>query len=211
MNKSLLRIIKIFAGVSVILILSVSTFLAFKAKNIYDEVWSKESFSPMKWDEFSKDFKIVAESELDQRNISILFARETMSKYNKNRKVNQLDNHVLGFIVYIYSRLFVSNEKAFSRILANAYLGSGIYGFSYASNYYLGKSIKEVSLSDSALLFAVWTAPGRYNPFLNLTFAYEGRNRILLELADRDKSLESRVRQAINAPISVSSKKPEVK
>ncbi|MDO5332190.1 MAG: penicillin-binding transpeptidase domain-containing protein, partial [Bacillota bacterium] len=54
-----------------------------------------------------------------------------------------------------------------------------IRGVQKASEYYFGKPVNELSLSESALLAGVINAPNLYNPYNNLDYAQQRRDEVL--------------------------------
>ncbi len=55
--------------------------------------------------------------------------------------------------------------------LNRVYLGHGAYGMEMASRVYFGKSVKEVTVPEAALLAGLIKAPATYSPYNNLTKA----------------------------------------
>ncbi len=58
--------------------------------------------------------------------------------------------------------------------LDRSYLGGGTYGVEAASQYYFGKSVRQINLAEAALLAGLFKAPGKYAPHLDIQVA---RNR----------------------------------
>lgn len=98
--------------------------------------------------------------------------------------------------------LFLSNEKTFTRkikelivavriektipkskilemYLNNVYLGSGAYGVEGASQIYFNKHLKDLTLSECALLAGLPQAPSVYSPFHDKDLAIKRRNQVL--------------------------------
>lgn len=98
--------------------------------------------------------------------------------------------------------LFLSNEKTFTRkikeliiaariektipkskilemYLNTVYLGSGAYGVEGASQIYFNKHLKDLTLSECALLAGLPQAPSVYSPFNDKDLAVERRNQVL--------------------------------
>ncbi len=85
--------------------------------------------------------------------------------------------------------------------LNNIYLGSGAYGINEASQVYFGKLIKELNLTEIALLAGLAPAPSIYSPFNNYNLAIKNRDRILLSMysdgyiskKDLDKAMREKI------------------
>ncbi len=60
-----------------------------------------------------------------------------------------------------------------------AYLGSGAYGVEQASKIYFGKSAKDMSLTEVALIAGLFQAPGGYDPYIYPENAEARRNQVL--------------------------------
>ncbi len=64
------------------------------------------------------------------------------------------------------------------------FLGGGAYGFEAASNFYFSKPVKDLSLSQYALLAAIPKAPSQYSPVLHPKAARERRNLVLQSMVE---------------------------
>src|SRR6202158_3934557 len=70
------------------------------------------------------------------------------------------------------------------------HLGHGTYGVEAASRLYFGKSAKNVSLEEAALLAGILQSPARQSPFVNLDAAMRRRNYALQRMADEGYILQ---------------------
>ena len=59
-----------------------------------------------------------------------------------------------------------SKERILELYLNQIYLGQGTYGIAAASLEYFDKSVKDLKLSESALLAALPKAPSKYDPYV---------------------------------------------
>ncbi|HEX2052096.1 MAG TPA: PBP1A family penicillin-binding protein [Actinomycetota bacterium] len=73
----------------------------------------------------------------------------------------------------------VSKEKILERYLNTVYFGAGAYGVEAAANTFFGKSAKDLTLSESALLVGLIPAPNRYSPYQNPSRAEDRRLEVL--------------------------------
>ena len=76
----------------------------------------------------------------------------------------------------------VSKEDIFVAYLNKLYFGGtyqNIRGVQKASEYYFGKPVNELTLSESALLAGVVNAPNLYNPYNNMELAQQRRDEVL--------------------------------
>lgn len=74
-----------------------------------------------------------------------------------------------------------SKDEILTLYLNRIYLGSGAYGVDAAAREYFDKSIREVTLSEAAMLAALTRAPSRYSPDVNLKLAQQ-RAALVLDL-----------------------------
>ena len=75
-----------------------------------------------------------------------------------------------------------TNKKRIFELYLNKlnFGGSGnIRGVQKAAEYYFGKDVSELNLSESALLAGIINRPNAYNPFKNLDYATDRRNTVL--------------------------------
>src|SRR6266436_9909171 len=81
--------------------------------------------------------------------------------------------------------LAVQIERRFTKpqiftLYANQiYLGHGVYGFATGAEYYFGKSVKDLTLAEAALLAALPKAPNNYSPINNPERALRRRNLVI--------------------------------
>ncbi|MCL2043189.1 MAG: PBP1A family penicillin-binding protein [Treponema sp.] len=59
------------------------------------------------------------------------------------------------------------------------YMGPGVYGVEAASKYFFGKSAKDISIAEAALLVVQLSSPARYNPLENPNVAMNRQRSVL--------------------------------
>jgi penicillin-binding protein 1A len=96
-----------------------------------------------------------------------LSPRKTIS-----RKVNE------ALVAFEIERRY-SKEQILTMYANEIYLGHGNYGFEAASRYYFGKSLKNVSLAEAALLAGIVQRPEDQSPFRNAALARNRRSTAL--------------------------------
>jgi len=77
--------------------------------------------------------------------------------------------------------------------LDRAYLGGGTFGVDAAAQYYFNKSVREVTLSEAAMLAGLFKAPSRFAPHVNLPAARARANVVLDNLVDAGFMTEGQV------------------
>src|SRR4030095_10318153 len=73
--------------------------------------------------------------------------------------------------------------------LNQIYFGHGAHGIGEAARTYFGKDVRELDVSESALLAGLPKAPSRYSPFANPERA-EQRRRYVLERMRTDEFID---------------------
>ncbi len=122
--------------------------------------------------------------------------------------------------------LFLSNERTFERkvkeaflalwlemnltkkeilqlYLDRAYMGGGTFGITAAADFYFGKGIKDVTLSEAAMLAGLFKAPARYAPHVDLPAARARANEVLTNMVQAGFMTEGQVIAARRDPADV--------
>ncbi len=68
--------------------------------------------------------------------------------------------------------------------LDRVYMGGGTFGIQAAAEFYFGKSVKDVTLAEAAMLAGLFKAPTKYAPHINLPAARARANDVLNNLVD---------------------------
>lgn len=87
--------------------------------------------------------------------------------------------------------------------LSRIYFGQNCYGIREAARFYFNKSVKDLSLEESALLAGIVCAPSLYNPKRNLELARKARNETLQRMLSLEMISPEQCEQAEAAPISL--------
>ncbi len=93
--------------------------------------------------------------------------------------------------IWLESRL--SKSEILKLYLDRAYLGGGAYGVDAAARYYFGKSAREVSLAEAAMLAGLFKAPSKYAPHINLPAARARASTVLDNLVEAGFMTEGQV------------------
>ena len=83
------------------------------------------------------------------------------------------------------------------------HLGHGTYGVEAASRLYFGKSAKDVTLEEAALLAGIFQSPARQSPFVNLDAAARRRSYALQRMADEGYITQAQAEESKKKPIVV--------
>ena len=84
--------------------------------------------------------------------------------------------------------------------LDRAYLGGGAFGVDAAAQYYFGKSVRDVTLPEAAMLAGLFKAPSKFSPLVNLPAARARANVVLDNLVDNGFMTEGQVYGARRNP-----------
>ena len=119
--------------------------------------------------------------------------------------------------------LFLSNERTLTRKVKEAYLalwleghltkreilqlyldrmymGGGTFGVQAAAEFYFGKSVRDVTLAEAAMLAGLFKAPTKYAPHVNLPAARARANDILQNMVDAGFLTEGQIYAAMRNP-----------
>jgi len=97
---------------------------------------------------------------------------------------------------------FYSKQQIFTMYANQVYLGRGNYGFEAASEFYFGKHVSELRLSEAALLAGMIRGPS-YSPLAHPQRALERRNLVLNLMADAGKITRAEARKAQAEPLGL--------
>src|SRR6201986_1919715 len=102
------------------------------------------------------------------------------------RKINE------AFLaVWLESRL--SKNEILKLYLDRAYMGGGTFGVDGAAHFYFNKSVRDVTLSEAAMLAGLFKAPTKFAPHVNLPAARARANTVLDNLIDTGFMTEGQV------------------
>lgn len=110
-----------------------------------------------------------------------------------------------GFAVYLDLRY--SKERIITLYLNHIYMGQdgvvSIAGMKSAAEYYFGKPIRDLNLSESAFLAGLIRSPFRYNPFQNAIAAKNRRDTVLKLMLSFNSISELEYERALASPLTV--------
>jgi penicillin-binding protein 1A len=97
---------------------------------------------------------------------------------------------------------YLSKEEIITLYLNHIYLGHGTYGIEAASQGYFGKSTRDLTLAEVALLAGLPKAPSSYSPYLHPDKAYQRQAYVLsrmledeyITVAEKDRALTTKLR-----------------
>jgi len=113
--------------------------------------------------------------------------------------------HEAFLALWIEARL--SKQEILKLYLDRSYLGGGNYGVEAAAQYYFGKSIRDVNLSEAAMLAGLFKAPSNYAPSANLEAARARANVVLYRMLDMGAITQGELLEARRQPANVVNQK----
>ena len=135
-----------------------------------------------------KDIKAMRKVE-GASTITQQYARNLFLTHDKTwtRKINEA--------LYAYRlEVFYEKDELLEGFLNTVYFGHGMYGVEAASRYYFGKSAKELTLAESALLMGIPKGPTYYSPLVDEEKAVN-RQQLILKLMENQQFITADQRE----------------
>jgi penicillin-binding protein 1A len=101
-----------------------------------------------------------------------------------------------------------TKQQIFTLYANQIYLGSGMYGFEAASQYFFSKHAKDLTLSEAALLAGLPKGPVAFSPLLNPDRALHRRNLVLSEMESDGAITHAQAAQARAMPLGLNIAQP---
>jgi len=118
------------------------------------------------------------------------------------RKINE------AFLA-LWLEAHLTKRQILQLYLDRTYMGGGTFGIQAAAEFYFGKSVKDVSLAEAAMLAGLFKAPTKYAPHVNLPAARARANDVLSNLVDAGFMTEAQVFGARQNPAVAVDRKRE--
>lgn len=113
--------------------------------------------------------------------LTMQLARNLFFSAERARSVSGVRKIEEAYLAIQIERSF-TKEQIFTLYGNQIYLGSGMYGFEAASEFYFSKHAKDLNLTEAALLAGLPKGPFAYSPLLNPEKALRRRNLVLSEM-----------------------------
>lgn len=97
----------------------------------------------------------------------------------------------------------LSKKEILQLYLDRSYMGGGTFGIEAAADFYFGKSVRDLTLPEAAMMAGLFKAPSKYAPHVNLPAARARANVVLSNLVDSGFMTEGQVLQARRHPADV--------
>ncbi len=99
------------------------------------------------------------------------------SERSFQRKIKEL------FLSFLLESRF-TKQQILKLYFDRAYMGGGAVGVEAASQYYFGKSVRDINMAEAALLAGLFKAPTKYAPHVNLPASRARTNEVLDNLVE---------------------------
>jgi len=115
-----------------------------------------------------------------------------------------------AFLAFQLERRYTKDE-ILGFYMNQVYFGSGAYGVESAARLYFGKSVNDLTLSESALIAGIPKAPSRYSPLVNKKRAINRRNLVLKQMEKTGIITAEDYERSIQKPVHIAGPKRRVK
>ncbi len=119
------------------------------------------------------------------------------SEKSFSRKINEI-------LLALQIERELSKDEILELYVNKIYLGNRAYGIEAAAQIYYGKSIRETSLAQMAMIAGLPKAPSRFNPLANPARSMERRDWILGRMHSLGRIDKQRYEEALAEPVNVS-------
>ena len=97
----------------------------------------------------------------------------------------------------------LTKKEILKLYLDRAYLGGGTFGVEAASQFYFGKSVRDINLAEAAVLAGLFKAPTKYAPHSNPAESHARTNQVLSNLVEAGFMTEGQVHSARLNPAQI--------
>ena len=111
-----------------------------------------------------------------------------------------IERKVKEAFLAVWLEFHLTKKQILELYLDRAYMGGGTFGIQAASDFYFGKSVRDVTLAEAAMLAGLFKAPTKFAPHINLPAARSRAADVLNNLVDAGFMTQSQVFGALRAP-----------
>lgn len=126
------------------------------------------------------------------------------------RPEKTMERKILEAMLAVQLERRYTKEELFLFYCNQVYLGHGVYGVQAASNYYFGKSARDLTISESALLAALPKAPQDFSPYLHADKSLQRRDHVLNRMLEEKFITKKDYQDALKLPLGVKVQLPKV-
>lgn len=96
----------------------------------------------------------------------------------------------------------LNKDEILALYINKVYMGNNAYGMGTAAEYYFGKELNEINLSEAAILAGMPQAPNFYDPYISPEETEERRNLVLDMMVENEKISQAERDEAASMPIT---------
>ncbi|MCB5176312.1 MULTISPECIES: transglycosylase domain-containing protein [Microvirga] len=111
-----------------------------------------------------------------------------------------LERKIKEAFLAVWLEFHLTKDEILKLYLDRAYMGGGAHGIVAAAEYYFGKSAKDLTLAESAMLAGLFKAPTKYAPHVNLPAARARANEVLRNMVEAGFLTEGQIQIARRNP-----------
>ncbi len=113
------------------------------------------------------------------------------------------DRKIKEMFVSFWLEARLTKKEILKMYLDRSYMGGGTFGVEAASQFYFGKSVRDINLAEAALLAGLYKAPTKYAPHANPAESRARTNQVLTNMVDAGYMTEGQVHSARLNPAKV--------
>ena len=110
----------------------------------------------------------------------------------------------------VWLEFHLNKRQILSLYLDRVYMGGGTFGVQAASEFYFGKSVRDLTLAEAAMLAGLFKAPTKYAPHVNLPAARARANDVLNNMVETGYLTEAQTFAAERNPATPVDRKREI-
>ena len=114
-----------------------------------------------------------------------------------------LSRKVKEALIAVYLEAHFTKAEILKLYFDRAYLGGGSYGVEAAAQFYFGRSIRDVTLAQAAMLAGMFKAPTRYAPHIDLAASRKRADEVLTNMVEAGYLTEGQVYGARQNPAGI--------
>ncbi|HSP06631.1 MAG TPA: PBP1A family penicillin-binding protein [Acidobacteriota bacterium] len=126
------------------------------------------------------------------------------------RPEKTMERKILEAMMAVQLERRYTKEELFLFYCNQVYLGHGVYGVQAASNYYFGKSARDLTVHEAALLAALPKAPQDFSPYLHPDKCKQRRDHVLTRMHEEKFIGQKEFDAAVKEPLDVKTQLPKV-
>jgi penicillin-binding protein 1A len=111
-----------------------------------------------------------------------------------------LERKIKEAYLAVWLEFHLTKREILKLYLDRAYMGGGTFGVQAAAEFYFGKNVRDVTLSEAAMLAGLFKAPTKFAPHVNLPAARARANDVLNNLVDAGYMTQSQIFTAQRNP-----------